>query len=210
VFGENSVEYATQNLPIAYHEAAKLDISKDTRLLFILNLVGVVILLIAGWVFYLAMAWLRPEVSSLRLLFLSRRSLLEVAKLILAIIGLTGVNLVFHEGIHGVFFWIFSHSRPEFAFRGAYAYAAAPGWYMPKNAFLITTLAPLLVISLAGLALMWVVPPTVLAAVWFVVTMNASGSVGDLFVCGWILCQTSPCYIQDCGDVLTLYLPGKS
>lgn len=119
------------------------------------------------------------------------------------------MNLVIHEGIHGIFFWLFTHSRPKFAFRGAYAYAAAPGWYIHRNPFLVTTLAPLLIISLAGLVIMRFVPAAALAAVWFIIIMNASGSVGDMLVAVWILRHTRLGCIQDQGDKVTLYLPDQ-
>lgn len=204
------MKFATQNLPADYQEARTLDISRDTRLLLALNVAGLVIMLISGWFFYHAMHWLRPEETSPAVLFLSIRSIRDLAMIILAILGLTAGNLILHEGVHGVFFWLFTHSMPRFAFRGAYAYAAAPGWYIFRNPFLVTTLAPLGFISLAGLVVMRLVPPAGLAATWFVVTLNASGAVGDLLVAWWILRQAPQSLIQDRGDVVTLYLPNES
>ena len=201
---------AIQNLPDTYYEAGTLDVSKNTRLLLMLNLAGLVVLIIAGWLFLQAIIWLRPEEALSKFSFFSIQTPLEMAGLILAIIGLTALNLIFHEAIHGVFFWIFTRSNPRFAFRGAYAYAAAPGWYLPRNSFLVTTLAPLLIISLAGLIVMCMIPATGLAATWFIVSMNASGAVGDMLVAWWVLRRTPRSYIQDRGDAVTLYLPKNS
>jgi hypothetical protein len=203
----NSPLRATQTLPDAYHASGTLDVSKDAKLLLGLNLGGLVILVLSGWLFFRAIVWLRPEEALNQIHFVSTQSLGDLARLILAIIGLTALNLFIHEGIHGVFFWVFTRSMPRFAFRGAYAYAAAPGWYIPRNAFLITTLAPLLLISLLGLGVIWLIPPAGLLATWFVLIMNASGAVGDMAVAMWITRHTSRSYIQDLGDAVTLYLP---
>jgi hypothetical protein len=199
--------HATQTLPDNYRASNTLDISKSPGLLLGLNLAGLVILVISGWLFIQAIFWLRPDDALSQIRFVSIRSISDFAFLILSILGLTAINLIIHEAIHGVFFWFFTRSMPRFAFRGVYAYAAAPGWYLPRNAFLTTTLAPLVLISLAGLAVMRVVPPGGLLATWFIVTMNASGAVGDMLVTLWIIRHTPLSLIQDLGDAVTLYLP---
>jgi hypothetical protein len=201
--------HATKTLPDTYRIARTLDISKSPRLLLGLNLAGVVILIIAGWLFFRAVIWLRPSEALSQIHFISVQSFFDVAWLILSILGLTALNLIIHEAIHGIFFWIYTRSMPHFAFRGMYAYAAAPGWYISRNAFLVTTLAPLLLISLGGLLVLRLIPPAGLLATWFVVVMNASGAVGDVLVALWIV-RTSPrSLIQDCGDAVSLYLPYK-
>jgi hypothetical protein len=201
--------HATKSLPEAYQASGTLDVSKSQKLLVILNLAGLVILGISGWLFFLAVLWLRPEDAPSQFQFISIQSFGEIVGLIFAVLGLTALNLVIHEGIHGVFFWFFTRSMPKFAFRGAYAYAAAPGWYLSRNAFLITTLAPLVLISLGGLIVIRTIPPAGLLATWFVLIMNASGAVGDMLVAVWIMLHTSRSYIQDLGDAVTLYLPGR-
>ena len=60
------------------------------------------------------------------------------------------VMIVLHEGLHGLFFWLFTREKPKFAFKGFYAYAAMPDWYLPKKEYLITALAPLVGITLLG------------------------------------------------------------
>jgi hypothetical protein len=201
---------ATKSLPAAYRASGTLDVSKNQGLLLWLNLAGLVILVLSGWLFFQAIVWLRPKDALGEIHFVSVQSLGQIIGLVLAILGLTAVNLIIHEGIHGIFFWVFTRSMPRFAFRGAYAYAAAPGWYIPRNEFLVTTLAPLVLISLAGLVVIYLIPPAGLLATWFVITMNASGAVGDMLVAGWITRHTPLSYIQDLGDAVTLYLPGSS
>src|SRR6266699_209791 len=68
------------------------------------------------------------------------------------------VVLILHELTHGLFFWLFTKSRPAFGFKGWYAYAAAPGWYLPRAQFLVVVGAPLTLLSLLGEALLLLVP----------------------------------------------------
>jgi hypothetical protein len=113
--------------------------------------------------------------------------------------------LVLHEIVHGFFFWIFTKTRPLFAFKGAYAYAAAPDWYFPRSKYLVIGLAPLVVISLAGILMMPVFPLQWMWLLLVALVMNASGAVGDLAVCAWLLLKRNTLLIRDFGDVIHIY-----
>lgn len=198
---------ATQSLPDTYRKIGAIDVSKSESLLLLLNLIGLAAMVGFGYLFIKALLWMRPEegVRTLRLLQIASFSgWLVVAA---AVIGLTVFHVVLHEAIHGIFFWIFTRARPRFAFRWAYAYASAPDWYIPRDPFLITTLAPFVFISLAGLVILGTAPTSWLLPTWFVITMNAGGAVGDLIVAGWLVRQPPVCLAQDKGDAVTLYLP---
>lgn len=198
---------ATQSLPDTYRKIGAIDVSKSESLLLLLNLIGLAAMVGFGYLFIKALLWMRPEegVRTLRLLQIASFSgWLVVAA---AVIGLTVFHVVLHEAIHGIFFWIFTRARPRFAFRWAYAYASAPDWYIPRDPFLITTLAPFVFISLAGLVILGTAPTNWLLPTWFVITMNAGGAVGDLIVAGWLVRQPPVCLAQDKGDAVTLYLP---
>lgn len=199
--------HATQTLPENYHAIGTLDISKDQRFLLILNVFALIILAAAGVFFFRAIFWLRGDAAAQAIGVMQINTLAGWAGLIVAILALTALHVVIHEAIHGVFFWLYTRSRPKFAFRWAYAYAAAPSWFIPRNAFFVTTLAPLVVISLAGLLLMSFVSPGWLLPIWYVITMNAAGAVGDLAVGIWLLRQPPTCLAQDRGDAVTLFLP---
>lgn len=201
---------ATQVLPASYRKIGTLDVSQNTRLLLIFNVVALVIMAIAGFLFFQAMFRLRsgPPFDGQQLLQVTGLS--ETVGLIAAVLGLTALHIVIHEAIHGVFFWIFTHSRPLFAFRWTYAYAAAPDWFIPRNPFLVTTLAPLILITLGGLILFKFAPVAWVLPTWFIITMNAGGAVGDMAVAGWLVRQPPTCLAQDRGDAVTLYLPETS
>lgn len=199
---------ATRTLPDGYRKIGTLDVSKNERLLLLLNLAGLVGLAVSGWLFLMILARLRPTVTASAFRF-EIRSLGEMVLIIGAILALLVFHIILHEAIHGVFFWLFTRSQPQFAFRWVYAYAAAPDWYLPRNLFLITTLAPLVLISLAGVVLFSFAPTAWLLPIWFVLIMNAGGAVGDVLVAVWLLRQPPDCLAQDRGDAVTLFVPEK-
>lgn len=199
----------TQHLPENYHESGTLDITKDARLVVLLNAAGLLIVAASGWLFFQAIARQRPEDSVRALQTISIHGLWQLFLFLGLVLVLTAFHVILHEAVHGIFFWVFTRSRPHFAFRWAYAYAAAPGWFLPRNAFLVTTLAPLVLISLLGLALIPLLPASALPAAWYVLTMNAGGAAGDILVAIWIARQVPRSLIRDRGDAVTLYVPGK-
>lgn len=199
----------TQTLPSPYRAVFDLDITKDPRMVLLLNAIGFVLLLGFGWLFFRAIAWLRPETFQNGFSFEFDNLLVSLGA-ILAILLLTILYIVLHEAIHGVFFWIFTRDRPLFAFRWTHAYAAAPSWYIPRNPFLVTTLAPLVVITVLGLPLIAIAPASWLLSIWYVLTMNAAGAVGDIIVSMKLLGQPPTCLVNDRGDAITFYSPDAS
>ena len=134
-------------------------------------------------------------------------SLLDILILFGWVVLASVLVVIIHEAIHGVFFWLFTGSRPIFAFKGAYAYAAAPGWYLPRGAYMLTGLAPLVILSLAGLVVLAVAPASWLTLITLALVINASGSVGDLAAVIWLARQPINCLAQDFGDRIEIYLP---
>ncbi len=113
--------------------------------------------------------------------------------------------MVLHELVHGVFFWLFTRSRPTFGFRGWYAFAAAPGWLLTRGQYLVVTLAPFVLLSILGIILLAIVPTGALAAILAGTVMNAAGAVGDLWVVFLILREHRPIMIEDLGDGFNFY-----
>ena len=126
--------------------------ANNGKVALVLNLIGLVLLFIFGWIFTKTAGAIRPEINEASLLLLLRD--LGVLALILVVAGV----LILHELIHGIFFWLFTHERPKFGIHLYYAYAAAPGWYLPRNRFIVVGLAPLITITVSGLFLLPYVP----------------------------------------------------
>lgn len=175
--------------------------------MLLLNVVGLAALGLMSVILLVLLQWLRPQdMASTFTITIENTGNFIVDVLI--ILGLSTVMMVAHEAIHGVFFWHYTGTRPHFGFRGAYAFAAAPEWYIPRTPYLITSLAPLVVISLIGIALMLILPIHWVPALFLITALNAAGAVGDLWVAWWLLRCPADALGNDCGDVTCLYVPG--
>jgi hypothetical protein len=197
---------ATQHLPEGYRSIGTLDITKNLKLLVYLNIAGLVLLVGFYYVFIRAAFWMRPEAARQGLAG-GVLSLSGTLVIILAVIGIYAAVIILHEAMHGIFMFWFTHTRPVFAFRGYYAYAAAPGWYFPRDQYMLVSLAPLVLLSLLGLVVLAFVPAGWFLTVISFVAFNGSGAIGDLAVFIWLLRQPSTCLAYDVGEAVTLYLP---
>jgi len=196
----------TPNLPDGYRSIGTLDLVKNLRALVYLNIAGAVLLVGFYYLFIRTALWMRPEATR-QGLSASFQGLGGALEYILAVIGIYAAVIILHEGAHGVFLAWFTHTRPVFAFRGYYAYAATPGWYFPRSQYLLISLAPLVLLSLLGLAALAFVPAGWFLAVISFMAFNGSGAVGDLAVFFWLLRQPPTCLAYDVGEAVTLYLP---
>lgn len=195
--------HATQSLPEGYVLRRSLDLSKDHRLLLILNLAAVGLLIVFYGLFSRLAISLRPGSTTLSEGgFISTVNLSSLLSLVVAIV----VTLILHELVHALFFWMITRSRPVFGLRTAYAYAAAPGWYIPRLPYTMVGLAPLVVITLIGVLWMPLVPSELLPALIFALTMNAAGAVGDLWIVTWLQLQKAGVLVRDRGDAVEFYV----
>jgi len=197
---------ATRTLPENYHPVGTIDLSQNLRALIWLNVIGFGLFLVSGTIFIRILYWLRPQdaASGLILNINGAQSILEI---VAAFVALYAGMILLHEAIHGLFFWTFTGERPVFAVRWTYAYAAAPGWFLPRNLYFVTALSPLVGISLLGLVVFAVAPPAWFLPALVVVVANASGAIGDIWVALWLLRHPPACLARDQGDAVTLYLP---
>ena len=202
---------ATQILPSGYQTAFQLNLTQNKKMYLLLNLLGLVLLFAFGWGFARAILWARAWRGNAAVdLNFRIDSLADAAVAIIAVLLLTALNTILHEAIHGLCFYWFTREKPLFAFHWTYAYAAAPGWYLPNRQYLVTGLAPLVVISLVGVALAALLPSVWLLALWFMLTINAAGAVGDLWVALYLLRLPVTCLAQDQGNSITIYLASES
>lgn len=196
-----------KTLPPNYVERARFSL-QSRGMLLIMNLIGLGLVLVSVWLFTALALYLRPEAGEI--LFVVS---LEGAGALLSLLGLLliiAVTLVLHEAVHGLGFWLLAGAKPHFAFRGTYAYAAAPGWYIPKEIYFWIGIAPLVVISLLAAGLIAVVPVGALNAVILAGVINFSGAVGDLWVALMLLRAPKGSLALDQGDEMILYAPAPS
>ena len=200
---------ATKRLPEGYRLYQSLNLIKDPKLLLTLSMASIVLFVGTwvglGWLFQ----WLRPGVAYGVVGFsFAITSVPGILSPFLVILGVTLVMLIVHEAIHGIFFRVFTGGRVKFAFKGAYAYAAAPDWYLPKKPYMVISLAPLVLMTVGGLlALLWV-PLDWITPIILLLAMNTSGSVGDLYVFLLLTRMEKDVLIQDFGEKMMIYTLG--
>lgn len=188
----------TQSLPETYQQDSVIDLSKNKNLAFSLNLIGVLVFVISG-VFFMRLALILREEEELNITF---------DNILLALLGtmlVVFLMLIVHEGIHGISFWYLTGGKPKFGFKGLYAYAAVPDWYVPRRTYFVVALAPLVVVTTVGILLMPLVALGLLPFLLLWLVLNFAGSIGDVAVVIFLLRKPSTVYINDFGDGVTIY-----
>ncbi len=199
----NLHRHPMKDLPPGYTRIGGIDLRESPKLNWILQIVTLVLFVIFGFAFVQLTLAMRPELIE------ETFSLPLLTSLIGVLVAMI-IVLILHEAVHGIFFWYFIRARPHFGVGPGYAYAGAPDWYLPRNQHMVVGLAPLVVITVMGMALVLVVPPLVAWMVVLCVTFNASGAAGDIGVVGWCLTQSPAILVQDTGMAIALYGPGTA
>jgi len=188
---------STKTLPGAYIQVNEINLKQDKRLAVTLNIVAFFVAVASFFLLSSFAALVRPS--------LMNTSGNITAGVWAVMLGLVVLLMTIHESIHGFFFWVFTRSRPVFAFRLFYAYAGAPDWYIPIRQFMIVALGPLVIIGAVGLLLILLVPISWIMFIIFFVAMNTGGSAGDLLVFTRLIKLSPMCLANDTGDVFTFY-----
>jgi hypothetical protein len=197
---------STKTLPDGYVRSYEINLAMNKGLAVLLNIVGFFIIIFSFTLLLLFTRWARQGIFSDAFTFNANLSTIGAFLILIVFVAL---SLILHELIHGFFFWFFTHSRPVYALHLAYAYAAAPGWYISVRQYWIIGLAPLVLIDAVGLLLILLVPASWVLLLIFLVASNTGGSIGDM----WIMLrslQTSPsALVNDVGDGVSFYEPAR-
>jgi hypothetical protein len=194
---------AQQQLPATYQKQKTLDLRKNKGLAFWLNLLGLLALVGYGIGFLWLTALLRSDEEGEPITFTITGA--EWWPMVLLLIGLIVGAVVLHEFVHALLFRIVTGQWAQWGFKGLYAYAAAPDWYIPRNLHIAIALGPLLLISLVGIGFLLWAPFNWLSGILVVLVINAAGSIGDLITSVWLLRQPRQAYVNDYGDGFTVY-----
>ena len=191
--------HATKTLPDHFTLFHSLNLT-NRKLMIGMNVVGVLLLFIFGWLFMGVAAILNPDFFWLELQILVRA--LSVPAFLLTILFV----IVLHELCHALFFWLFSGELPKIGFNLLYAYAAAPDWYFTRRQFMLIGLAPVLLLTLIGVATMPLVSFITVPRIVLALTVNAAGAVGDFIVVMWALGQPANILLRDEGTAVSAYI----
>ena len=130
----------------------------------------------------------------------------DYGRLLLGLVALPLITFAIHEGIHGVVFKTFGgKSRYGTGIKHwvPYAYTTVPNQLFPRNAFVIILVAPLVVINSAALLLLGIFPQ--LAGLGWVVVVNTSGAIGDLWITSIVCCYPVSVSVEDRRDGIAIY-----
>ncbi|MEC4814932.1 MAG: DUF3267 domain-containing protein [Scytonema sp. PMC 1069.18] len=117
-------------------------------------------------------------------------------------------TLFFHELVHGLAFTAFGGS-PRYGvgikYFLAYAYATSPGTLFSRNAFVVISLAPLVVIDIMCLFLLALFPQ----AMWlgWLVIINTCGAIGDIWMAILLLRCPASIQVEDHRSGMAIYTP---
>ncbi len=188
---------------VKFNNSITIDLANDKKLFIIINILSVVFVFVFYALFYFLALGIVAESGSNIFYYLigydklsAWYSLLFFASLIFA--------MVFHEAIHGLFFYAFTGAKPVFGFKKMMAYAGAPDWYIRKDFFLVITLAPFVVITLICFILLAVAPNEAISIVFMIMIIHAAGCVGDFWYAVVLINKPKDTFINDSGTVATI------
>jgi len=163
------------------------------------------------WIFGIALAWLsysflrrlaeilRPNFQPRPLHF--QALTLERLWSILILVVILTIFLAIHELIHAIFLWTFTGQFPNLATGGGGIAIRLPGWYIPRNQFLIVNLAPFVVITLIGTFLLAGMPERYISLTVFFTAMNIAGSIFDIFTTVYLVLFPPTIYLETEGAI---------
>jgi hypothetical protein len=194
----------TQNLPPNCEEIAYFDFDENHGLALILNVVGLCLLFGVGWLLTQALSFLRPEyLSAENILIIT--GMREFWRGVLLLVISLGLMIVLNDAMRGILLWIITGQRPKLGFHGFVTYTAAPGWYIPRNTAIAIRLAPLVIITVAGIALLPFVPLNLVPGVLLLISLNIASAVGDAVTVWWLFRKPKTALVQDDGESVRVF-----
>lgn len=193
-------------LPDGFHPAGEFNLKNNNRVMVLLNIVGFILFLAAAVLVKIYTSQVRPDITGVVFSF-EVDNLAQAGLFILLLLLDLVLLVIFHEGVHGLCFWLITGKRPVFSLGPGYAAAAAPGCYIRRGPYMVTALSPLIVLTAAGMLLIPFVSMGILFHVTLITVMNIAGAVGDLWVAGGIITRRGPLLVQDHGDRVEVFQP---
>jgi hypothetical protein len=194
-----------KEIPDNYSRFWKFDLTR-VRDLFWLNFAALMIFFLSLAFFGFLIFLLRPEMIPTDYHY-HPPSVAQGAIFLAKVFGAMLIMVPLHEGFHGLFFRLFSHTRPKYAFKVYYALASAPGWFFPRWQYFFISLAPLFAITTLAILGIRFLPEFYLLPLYFLLILNASGAVGDLWVVARLIFSPRSTMIRDFGDAIEFYRP---
>jgi hypothetical protein len=200
---KNKLAYS--KLPEEYRLTKEFDLSENLTAKILLSLISLVLFFLFLAVFIWLLQVLRPGGFDFDDIFSFYSDVRFFPDQILILLLITFGMAFLHEGIHGLFFWLFTKEKPKFGFKLVYAYAGAPGWYITKWPYLVIGISPFIMITVIGFVTLLNVPMKWILPILFFITINASGAAGDIYTVFWLLPQPSNILVHDSGEKVKIF-----
>jgi hypothetical protein len=184
---------ATQTLPEHYSLRWSFTLKNNVNAAIWLQLATLPMFFGSAWLFYALASWSGDVLYRVN----------GWVMIVVLIFGMIGIIAV-HEIFHGIGFRMFG-AKTTYGIGAGYAYAAAPDWYFARKAYLVIALLPLIGISVIGAITMWIIPSAWLWAWVYMLTVNAGGAAGDVYIAIRILFEPGEILVRDLGDGFEVY-----
>ena len=184
-------------LPAGYREAMTIDAKSDKKLVLKMTLVSLAVLVV-----FLALA----------ILWQGRRLLAEPMPLRLSLIFwiVLIAYIVLHELVHGAAYKLLTGQKLTFGLTLTVAFCGVPEIYVYRKASLIAVLAPFVVFTVLGVALLAVFPGAWARLFTMIfLGLHIGGCAGDLYNTWLYLTRFKDprTLTRDTGPVQTFYVP---
>ncbi|MBQ0072029.1 MAG: DUF3267 domain-containing protein [Spirochaetales bacterium] len=193
--------FSKSSIQDSYSEAFKIDLVNNKKEALLVNILALVVMLALMIPVYKSFFDFGAESARNGLgATLAARG----PKLILAVV-LFLLYIPAHEAVHGIVMRFFTTEKLRFGYNFLYAYAGSLEGVFNPIEYCLVALAPLVCFQLVFDLLMEIIPS--FKAVWlFLIAINASGSMGDVYV----FCRIAPRWkekflINDTGTDMTVY-----
>lgn len=164
---------ATMKLPEGYNEFFKVDLLKNKKQMWFVNLLALaltaVLLVIGGFM---------QPISTMAM---DENNVAPFFAKWLGILAAMAVYLVLHELVHGICMKHYSGVKAHYGFTGLYAYAGSEA-YFAKVPYIVIALAPVVVWGVVLFVACCLVPANWFWPVYFIQICNISGAAGDAYV----------------------------
>jgi hypothetical protein len=185
-------------LPPDYREVRYMSINERGVLLW-LNIMSLVPLVIGGLlVFGLLLVYHEALNAPLAIAALPGSMPSQLGLLLVVLI------LPLHELVHGVVIARYGH-KPRYGVKLFVLFATSDGALFRRNEFVRIALAPLVVISAVGSAIMLFLPFGLGYWIALAITLNAAGAIGDLWMTAVALRYDPSALVRDEADSMRIF-----
>ncbi len=187
---------AYTELPQGYREIDAIDLKKNKKLSWMVNIGALLIAL----VMVVPMHFVVPFTTLYDMSdgFSSYRT-----RFVVLLLGMI-LYMVLHELVHGIAMKLCGTKKVKYGFTGLYAFAGSSDYYRRKS-YIAIALAPVVVWGVVLLIMNLLVPVQWFWVVYLIQIVNISGAAGDLYVTYRFSRLPADILVQDYGVGMTVY-----